>query len=135
MIVEPNENGRKLKRWVLDDEREPVLYKATHINHPSAVWTRTAVENYWWLVEHFDALLDEYTHRYDKEHQSGSLFYYLQSPPHNLREFEATPMLCAMPDEYKTSDNPVMNYRNYYRNAKKNMHRWTNREVPEWING
>lgn len=128
------QNGRKLKRWILEDNREPVLYKATHINHPSAVWTRAAVENYWWLVEHFAALLDEYTHRYGKEHKTGELFYPLQSPPYNLKDFDATPMLCAMPDEYKTSEDPVENYRNYYKHAKKSMHVWTNREPPEWIN-
>ena len=56
------------KHWVLPDAREDILYKASHINHPSAIWTRTAVQNYNWLVEHFHALCDEYSYRYDKEH-------------------------------------------------------------------
>jgi len=34
-------NGRKIKRWRLDGElgrnREPYLYKACHVNHPSAI--------------------------------------------------------------------------------------------------
>ena len=38
--------GRNVKRWILNDAREPVLYSATHINHPSAVWCRQSVENY-----------------------------------------------------------------------------------------
>ena len=33
-----NSSGRKIKRWKLSDIREDVLYKATHINHPSAIW-------------------------------------------------------------------------------------------------
>ena len=41
--------ARKLKRWKLPDAREDVLYKATHINHPSAVWLRKAAANYTWL--------------------------------------------------------------------------------------
>jgi hypothetical protein len=134
MVVTPNDKGRKMKRWVLDDSRESVLYKATHINHPSAVWTRTSVENYLWLVEHFAALLDEYTYRYGKRHKCTDLLYPLQSPPFNLKEYDRTPMLCAMPDEFKTSNSAVENYRNYYRGAKQRMHKWTNREVPEWIN-
>ena len=31
-------NGRRIKRWRLDDDRESILYKASHINHPSAIW-------------------------------------------------------------------------------------------------
>ena len=27
--------GRKARRWILDDSREPIVYQATHINHPS----------------------------------------------------------------------------------------------------
>ena len=135
MKIGLSDTGRKAKRWYLADAREPVLYKATHINHPSNVWTRTAVENYLWLVEHFSALLDEYTYRYGKKHKTGELLYTLQSPPHKLRDFEMTEMLCAMPEEYKISSDPVQNYRNYYKLAKSNMHVWTKREPPEWING
>ena len=115
MLVAQNDNGRRMKRWYLDDAREPVLYKATHINHPSNVWTRTAVENYLWLVEHFAALLDEYTYRYGKKHKTGELLYMLQSPPHGVRDFDMTKMPSAMKDEYKISDDPVTNYRNYYK--------------------
>jgi len=51
--------GRKAKRWKLHDARENVIYSATHINHPSAVWCRQSVENYNWLVDHFFALMLE----------------------------------------------------------------------------
>jgi hypothetical protein len=45
-----------------------------------------------------------------------------------------TPMPSAMADEYKVSEDPIINYRNYYREGKKNLHKWTNRQPPEWIN-
>jgi hypothetical protein len=126
---------RKIKRWILDDARENVIYKATHMNHPSAVWTRASVENYLWLVEHFYALMNEYMHRYKKVHAcNGQLAYMLQSPPHNLRDYDMTPMPSAMADEYKISDDPLTNYRNYYKIGKSSMHKWTNRQPPEWIN-
>jgi len=32
--------GRKRKSYVLSDARENILYSATHINHPSAIWVR-----------------------------------------------------------------------------------------------
>ena len=36
---------RKVKAYVLLDARDAVLYSATHVNHPSAVWCRQSVEN------------------------------------------------------------------------------------------
>lgn len=127
--------GRNVKRWLLPDAREHVLYSATHINHPSAVWCRQSVMNYNWLADHMFALLYEYTHRYNKEHKvQGELSYMLQSPPFNLKEYDMTKMPSAMADEYKISDDPLVNYRNYYKIGKARMHKWTNRQPPEWIN-
>jgi hypothetical protein len=42
------------------------LYKLAHKNHPSTIWVRTSSENYRWLFNHYDALMQEYTYRYDK---------------------------------------------------------------------
>ena len=39
-------SGRKKKVWTIDDHRNNVLYSATHINHPSAIWVRQSLENY-----------------------------------------------------------------------------------------
>ena len=129
-----SKTGRKAKRWILGDSRQDVLYQATHINHPSAVWCRTSVPNYLWLVEHFFALMDEYTHRYNKKHAcAGDLSYMLQSPPLKLKDYTFTIMPSAMAEEYKISDDPLTNYRNYYKIGKAAMHKWTNRQPPEWI--
>lgn len=131
--VEYKENGKGRTRYRLNDERESFVYKATHINHPSAIWTRTAVSNYLWLVEHTFALLNEYMYRYNNTHKTQDVMYYLQSPPHNLREWDMTPMPSAMANQYKISDDPVTNYRNYYKLGKIDLHKWTNREPPNWI--
>lgn len=129
-----SKTGRKAKRWILHDGRQDILYLATHIHHPSAVWCRQSVENYSWLVEHFFALMHEYTHRYAKKHACfGDLSFMLQSPPHKLKDYDWTNMPCAMADEYKISDDPLTNYRNYYKIGKATMHKWTNRQPPEWI--
>jgi len=132
--VGKSKTGRSKKSWVLSDGREIILYQATHVNHPSAVWCRQSVENYLWLVDHFYALLDEYTHRYGKRHKCHDLAYTLQSPPHGLREYDMTPMPSAMADEYKVGSDPLTNYRNYYKFGKSSMHKWTKRQPPEWIN-
>jgi len=128
--------SRKCKAWVLPDARENVMYAATHMNHPSAVWCRQSVENYLWLVEHFFGLMNEYIHRYKKIHKcNGELSYMLQSPPLKLKEYDMTPMPSCMADEYIISKDPLTNYRNYYRIGKLKLHKWTNRQPPEWING
>jgi len=132
--MDKSKTGRNVKRWVLHDSRDPVIYQATHINHPSAVWCRQSVENYLWLVEHFYALMNEYMHRYGKIHAcNGDISYMLQAPPHNLRDYDMTPMPSAMADEYKISDDSLVNYRNYYKLGKANLHKWTKRNPPDWI--
>lgn len=126
-------SGRKAKRWRLPDFRDAVLYQATHINHPSAVWCRNSNNNYNWLYAHFLALLDEYTYRYGKVHKCATLVDSLRSTPHNIHVGYLTPVTPAMPDEYKVEHDSVTSYRNYYRVAKQRMHKWTNRQIPEWI--
>ena len=58
----PSKSGAKLQYWKLDDEREDLLYKACHFNHPSTVWTRESCCNYTWHYNHFIGLCDEYTY-------------------------------------------------------------------------
>ena len=131
--TDKTKTGRNVKRWRLPDEREQHLYSATHINHPSAVWCRASNNNYNWLYCHFLGLLAEYTHRYGKVHKCDSMSEWLMRPPYNIRVFPLTPVTPAMPDEYKVPHDSVASYRNYYRVAKARMHKWTNREAPEWI--
>ena len=128
-------DGEKIgKQYVLHDARESYLYKTTHINHPSAKWIREAVENYNWLVDHFFALMVEYNFRYEKQHKCyGELSYLLASPPKNLKEFDWTTPPSCMPDEYIISQNPLTNYRNYYKLGKSHLHSWKKRNPPEWI--
>ena len=135
LVPSKSKTGRSVKRYVLEDSRESVLYTATHVNHPSAVWCRKAVKNYNWLYEHFFALGREYTHRYGKTHKcfQTDLSYMLASPPFNLKDYDWTPMPSAMADEYKVGDDPLTNYRNYYKIGKSKMHSWKNREAPDWI--
>ena len=126
--------GRNVKRWILDDARESVLYQATHVNHPSAVWCQQSIENYTWLVEHFFALGEEYTYRYNKKHKCfGELSYMLQSPPKKLETWDMTPMPSCMDDKYIISDDPIVNYRNYYKVGKSHIHSWKNRSAPVWL--
>jgi hypothetical protein len=38
-----------------------------------------------------------------------------------------------MDDKYIVSNDPVVNYRNYYKLGKVSIHNWKNRNPPEWI--
>jgi len=131
--TDTTKTGRSVKRWRLYDERDTIVYQATHINHPSSVWCRSSVENYNWLVEHMYGLMDEYKHRYNKTHKCIDVAYLLQSPPKNLQEYDYTSMPCAMDEQYIISDDPLTNYRNYYKVGKTHLHKWSNRQPPEWI--
>mgnify|MGYP000022836428 CR=1 FL=1 len=124
---------RKFTKWQLLDSRETVLYSATHVNHPSAVWCRQNLHNYNWLYDHFVALLQEYTYRYGKVHKCAPMTLHLRFAPLHIGLGNLTPVTPAMPDEYKVPNDHVESYRNYYRIAKERMHKWTKREKPAWI--
>jgi hypothetical protein len=48
-------------------------YRKTHWNHPCSIWSRLSRENYTWLLNHFSALCNEYTYRFEKTHKCQQL--------------------------------------------------------------
>jgi hypothetical protein len=128
-------SGRKARRWRLPDDRETIVYSATHINHPSAVWCRESNNNYNWLFSHFIALLNEYTYRYGRTHKCANVDFVgqLSRLPKNIPVGYFTPVTPAMAEQYVISQDSVLNYRNYYRQGKTHLHKWTKREPPEWL--
>lgn len=133
MIIKPNKNGRKMKRWILNDERETKLYLATHINHPSAIWCRMSDQNYYWLYNHLVETTREYTYRYGKRHKSCDLLGLLGGLPKNISHGVFTEPTPAMDDKYIIENDSLASYRNYYKYGKEHLHEWKNREAPEWI--
>jgi hypothetical protein len=125
-------NGRKIKRWRMDDDREVKLMKASHINHPSAVWVRQSKNNYVWLYQMWACLLREYTHRYEKTHACARLIDVLAEIPHNLQDSNFSEPTPAMPDECKIVGNSLASYHKYYVERKNHFAKWTKREVPLW---
>lgn len=111
-----------------------LLYSATHANHPCAVWVRHSINNYMWLYQLFVALCDEYTFRYGKKHKTDLLLRdVLKDAPSTISTTEFTPPAQAMPDKYKNAD-PVLAYKQYYINDKRQFAKWTNRGCPNWFN-
>ena len=69
----PSTSGKTMAKYFeLPDERENILYRACHFNHPCTIWTRESIHNYRWHYLHFAALCDEYTYRYSKIHSTDT---------------------------------------------------------------
>ena len=125
--------GRNIKRWRLYDEREDILYKASHINHPSAIWVRESIENYFQMYKLYMAVLAEFTNRYGKVHGSSKPSIALIRPPSNIPMVKGTQLPQCMPEMCKVKNNPILAYRNYYIVEKNSFASWKNREIPEWF--
>lgn len=125
-------NGRNIKRWLLPDEREHVIWKASHILHPSGIWTRASDKNYKWLYCLWFNLLQEYTHRYDKHHSAERMMPYFWALPNNIPKGPFTEPTPAMPDQFKVQGDSITSYINYYNGAKQHLASWKLREQPKW---
>jgi hypothetical protein len=111
-----SQNKRSLKYYRLNDSREQTLYKATHVNHPSNIWTRECLANYQWHYRLFVALCDQYTLRYGKTHATDTrLRDVLKSPPDNIDpSTQLTPFRLAINVPECILDDPIQSYRLFY---------------------
>ena len=137
VTTEPSKNGRKVKRWTIHDERNDIMYKAVHMNHPCTVWTRETRGNYNWHYTHFTALCDEYTRRYGRVHATDKLLRNaLSCSPNNIPDKGITQFALAMKAEPMCihPEDPVRSYREFYQTKQDRFKMvWTNRKVPEWF--
>ena len=127
-------NSRKIKRWKLNSKLEHILYKASHVNHPSGIWVRQSRGNYFWLYELWKELNKEFMYRYDhdKSHESfRKLEDALYMPPMNIPDGTWTEPTPAMPDDVKDKCS-LTAYRNYYIEYKQHLAKWGKREEPHW---
>ena len=127
--------GRRIRRWKHPNKNiENTIYKASHINHPSAVWVEKVLQtmfgciiylrNYVMSI-HLDMVRYILLMRYSE--------IYLYHHP-KIKEGGLTTMPQAMPDHCKKPDS-VDAYRTYYIQEKKRFAKWTKRDVPEWFEG
>lgn len=136
-VVEKSKSNRNVKRFKLQDANTDLfLYSATHINHPSAVWSRQRMSQYLWLAHLTKELCIEYTHRYGKIHkceQLGMVDWFINNTPKSiLADDKFTLPTPAMPDYCKIEGDVVASYRKYYVSEKQRMLVWKKREVPFW---
>ena len=132
-------NGRKIKRWRLENpNEEAIIYKAGWLRHPSTQWVMKSAYNYIWLYKHMIAMNDEYKLRYNhtKDHLAvQKLGELLRQPPKNINVraigTDATP---AMPDECIVPGDSVASYRKYYIMKKVRFATWkAPSKMPDWF--
>lgn len=95
------------------------IYKMTHKNHPSAIWTRETTGNYLWLRDHLRWLLQEYANRYNKkptDHATYQVFETLHYLPKNINSsLNKTPMRIAITNTaHHIPNDAIASYRKYY---------------------
>jgi len=123
-------NNRKIKRW-LHPSLDSQLYLASHVNHPSGIWTRQSTDHYNWLYDLWENLHDEYTKRYNKVHLTfKKLSNILEQTPANMPVAGWTDPPPAMPDHCKKPD-IVDSYRTYYKVEKATFATWKT-QTPHW---
>jgi hypothetical protein len=104
-------------------------------HHPCAKWLYESPANVVWLLEHAQAMSEEYTARYHKQHGVDYALLQLEDLiKYHYPEtdsFDHTEFVQAMPDEFKIQGDPVQAYRNYI-NGYKGYAVWAYSEKPEW---
>lgn len=114
------------------DNRKFTRYLPTHINHPCAIWTRSSLDHYYWLICYVNALDSENVYRGNKPHASCIEANRLPEPINLIDKGWTEPPQC-MPDQYKMS-NTVMAYRLFYLRDKAEFASWKVRNKPPWWN-
>jgi hypothetical protein len=93
-------------------------YKSTHVNHPANIWCRYSRENYLWLWEHYNALLNVMYERRGTIHKSGEFKFWLKSQAKHLLSLGLSPFAnCAANEKlgisYKHIDDVCLAYQLY----------------------
>ena len=116
----------------LDGDVPDILYKSTHKNHPSTIWTRSSKQHYDWLFRLFRMLSAEYTLRYGKFHKTwNKLGKILETAPKNIKNNGWVDPPQCMPDHCKKPDT-IDAYRNYYLTEKASFSTWKTVRPPKW---
>lgn len=116
------------------ETKNDMLYKKTHVKHPSTLWVCASRKHYEYLYELFVHLCDEYTYRYGKVHMSYTkLNDVLKNPPEKLTATTWQEPFVAMPDKYKVPNDSLQSYKNYYKYGKTHLQTYTKRDIPLFL--
>lgn len=123
------------------DGPKPLIYKPTHINHPSSKWVRTNDKCYEWAGDLLGWLCAEFKYRNGKTHKSesiGLVEFLMDNKPTNIPTGIFVPPFIAINSEFIDNNitDTVQQYRNYYKTTKRRLACWDgtlrSRQKPEW---
>ena len=112
-------------------EDRAIPYLPCHQNHPSTVWCRTSLENFYWVHCYANALGSESYYRYGTRHKSLDVINKLPEPK-AMQDIGFTMFALAMPEELKDEKNPIDSYRMFYMLDKASFASWKHRDKPGW---
>ena len=109
------------------------LYKLTHKNHPDAIWVRSSINHYLYLMDLMEALNEECKYRYEhnKDHISWTKVLNWPYPPLPDLPFVEPPK--CVHDDFKGMEDTVEAYREYYKRDKREIASWSKRQPPDWF--
>lgn len=111
----------------------PNIYRLTHKNHPDAVWVRSSINHYLYLMDLMDALNEEAQYRYCHERDHVSLVKVREWPFPALPSSRFVEPPKCVHDDFKQIPDTVEAYRSYYRRNKREIAGWTKRNPPGWF--
>jgi hypothetical protein len=144
MLLESAQLLSTLARYYVPQHRCDAagLYKSTHQKHPCQLWLQDNPSNWAWLLEHAEAINEEYDNRFNKQHKSypvmlgaseilkDNAYGYTSTIHYTLH----TPFVQCMPEQYYIENDPVTAYRKYYVYEKRYFARWKRgTPQPEWF--
>jgi hypothetical protein len=110
-------------------------FSKTHYKHPCSIWIRESLSNFKYACEFGMELYREYQYRYqqpDKHQRAKKVFQFALENLPSIQDIGLTKFATAMDEQFIVSD-PIDSYRAYYRDGKKHLHNWKNRNKPHWI--
>lgn len=120
--ITKNRAGHRKQEWNMKDkDLDKKLYKATHFNHPVAIWVRSSKANYMWTYHYFEEIAREFELRFRKTHLTWKkLKDVLSVAPKNIPNKGMTPITPAVLDKYleQGHKNAMEIYRAYYYGEK-----------------
>lgn len=111
----------------------PDLYKLTHKNHPDAIWVRSSIDHYLYLMDLMDALNEEAQYRYEHTKTHISILKVREWPFPNLPNAGFSEPPKCVHDDFKGITGTVEAYREYYKRDKRPIAAWTKRDPPDWF--
>ncbi len=111
-------------------------YKHTHVNHPCAVWARTSLSNFRWLLAHGLWIAEEYAVRYRRDHASAVVIEACVDLVPDIPDIGLTPFARAIKEPWKSQTAHLSiteAYRTFYVGDKARFARWApHSHAPAW---